>query len=127
MRASLAIVVVCFSLSGCASQRTVRSQGDIDSLPRSRGLYGGSWIVRPWSYIGSDARYDHFVYTYTSGNLASRVPVRMPKGYVVLGFEPQPYGSRNWGIPVIPKYRDGRLAGFVAEAEGSPNPGASFR
>jgi hypothetical protein len=113
MRTSLYISILCLVLVGCASTRTVRSQADLDSLPRSRGVYGGSWLVHTWSYTGSDTSYDHFVYTYTHDNFALRVPVRMTRGFVVLGFEPRPYQLPEGGVPVVPDYRDGRLVGFA--------------
>ena len=112
MRAPLVISTVCLALVGCASTRTVRSQSDIDSLPRSRGVYGGSWLVHTWSYTGSDVSYDRFVYTYTHDNFATHVPVRMAKGFVVLGFESKPYRLPDGGVPVTPDYRDERLVGF---------------
>jgi hypothetical protein len=113
MRTPLYISIVCLALVGCASTRTVRSQSDLDSLPRSRGVYGGSWLVHTWSYTGSDANYDHFDYTYTHDNFARRVPVRMAKSFVVLGFEPRAYQLPDGGVPVTPDYRAGRLVGFA--------------
>ena len=127
MGAPLAISIVCLALVGCASTRTVRSQADIDYLPSSRGAYGGSWLIHTWAYVGSDADYDHFVYTYTHDNVARRVQVRMASGFAVLGFEPRPYRLPEGGVPVIADYRDGRLVGFNVCTNTMRRPTTLFR
>jgi hypothetical protein len=107
------VLATCM-LVGCASTRTIRTQSDLDSLPQSRGVYGGSWLIHTWLYEGSDGSYDHFVYTYTHDNFARRIPVRMATGFVVLGFEPTAYRLPDGGMPVTADYRDGRLVAFAA-------------
>jgi hypothetical protein len=99
-------------LVGCTSNRTIRSQSDFDSLPRSSGAYGGSFIVHPWSYAGSDASYEHFIYTHTRDNLPKHTHVRVVRGLVVLSFTPRPYRLPGDGLPVTPEYRNGKVSGF---------------
>ena len=99
-------------LASCASPRTMRSQSDFNALPHSTGLYGGSFIIHTWEYIGSDAKYDNFIYTYISDNLDVPIHVRVTKGLVVLEFSARPYRLPDAGIPVIPHYRHGRITGF---------------
>src|ERR1041385_8683967 len=86
-------------LTGCTSSRSIRSQSDFGLLPRSTGAYGGSYIIRTWSYIGTDARYDHFIYTHTDDNLRSFTHIRVARGVVHLGLESRPYRLPGDGVP----------------------------
>ena len=122
MRTLLAIFIICVALVGCTSTRTVRSQADIASLPRSQGVYGGSWLIHTWTYEGSDPQFDHFVYTYTHDNFARRVPVRMVRGLVTLGFQSRPFRLPDDGVPVTPDYRDDRVIGFTADRDRASEP-----
>jgi hypothetical protein len=100
-------------IAGCASNRTVRSQSDFDSLPQSTGMYGGSYIVHTWSYMGSDAHYDHFIYTHTDDNVRTFIHVRVARGVVHLAFETRPYRLPDDGLHVAAKVRDGKIEGFM--------------
>ena len=108
-------LVALAALAGCASSRTIRSQSEFDSLPHSTGVYGGSFIIHTWSYIGSDARYDHFIYTYTRDNLPIHTHVRVARDVVHLDFDARPYRLPNDGSHVAAEIRDGRIAGFMID------------
>jgi len=96
---------------GCASSRTILSQSELDSLPSSKGAYGGSYLIRTWSYLGSDSRYDHFRYSYTRGNVAHHLHVKAPSGLFVLNFARRPYRLPDDGVPLSAEYREGRPSG----------------
>ena len=113
---SCRVMMVCLisagALLGCASSRTIRSVTDFDALPASKGVYGGSFFVQRWSYLGSDASYEHFNYSYTRDNFVNHIHVRVVRGMVTLGFEGRPYRLPDDGLPVIANYRNGWIAGF---------------
>ena len=105
-------IVALAAHAGCSPSRTIRSQSDFGSLQHSTGAYTGSYIIRTWSYIGTNARYDHFIYTHTHDNLRSFTHVRVARGVVHLGFESRPYRLPGDGVPVVAEMQDGRVAGF---------------
>ena len=105
-------LVALVAIVSCTSSRTVRSQPDFASLPRSTGAYGGSYIIHTWSYIGTDERYDHFIYTHTHDNLRNFTRVRVARGVVHMGFESRPYRLPRDGVPVVAEMQEGRVTGF---------------
>jgi hypothetical protein len=112
IQAILALVALV-TLVGCTSCSTVRSQSDFDLLPHSTGVYGGSFIIHTWSYIGSDTSYDHFIYTYTHDNLPRHTHIRVAKGVVRLDFEARPYRLPDDGLHVVAQMRGGKVEGFI--------------
>src|ERR1043165_5691066 len=83
---SCRVMMVCLisagALLGCASSRTIRSVTDFDALPASKGVYGGSFFVQRWSYLGSDASYEHFNYSYPRDNFVNHIHVRVVRGMI---------------------------------------------
>ncbi len=76
-------------------------------------MYGGSYIVHTWSYIGSDAHYDHFIYTHTHDKRRSFLHVRVARGVVHLAFQARPYRLLDDGLHVTAQFHDGRIEAFV--------------
>ncbi len=89
----LLLAALLITLGGCATPMRKLKPADLPHLPKSEGFYGGKVHARtPWLYEGSTARYHHFHYSYTRGNLIHPIRVLIAKADMRLAFE-QPTDS----------------------------------
>src|SRR6185436_1461455 len=81
------LCALLFGAVSCASRYTLQTPADIASLPASRGLNGGSFVVvTDWRYRGSDSGFHYFWHYYNVDNSLRKSSVRIPRSAVVLDF-----------------------------------------
>ena len=83
----LLALFLCGLLAGCGTPTRKLSLYDAGKLPVSSGTYLGKIWTVPWLYLGSDARFHYFRYTYTRGNQVRFIRVLIAKAELTLAFE----------------------------------------
>jgi hypothetical protein len=111
---------------GCATPLRKLKPADLPSLPKSEGFYGGKMLhaSTPWIYEGSTAKYHHFRYTYTRGNLMHSLRILVAKTDLRLSFEQPRETVPERGIKVELAWDDARF-GYTFIKPITANPQAS--
>ena len=69
-------------VASCVSRLEPES---FNKLPKPSGMYGGSRLYDPWVYRGSDARGNHFTYSWNENNIVRDRNLIAPTETVVTG------------------------------------------
>ena len=86
---------------------------DIQSLPASTGVYGGSFLYDIWGYHGSSKDYHFLQYTYNDHSWLHTVCLRIPRSELSLhGVDDKPR-NKNQYCALSPQFNGTNISGFT--------------